>query len=96
MTSPPMITCSNGHHDVAPRKTDQVLDSPLVVALARAAVAVMNEGVRQEPGSNSLARLRVPPIARQAIASRQRRAFSTTQSAKRGGRIFATRHRSLS
>ena len=69
----PCRKAGNGHHEVASRKTDQALDSPLVAALARAAVAVVNEGVRQEPGSNSLARLRVPP-----------------------GRIFATRHRSLS
>ena len=45
----PCRKTGNGHHEVAPRIASQALNGAFVIALARAAIAVMDEVVRQEP-----------------------------------------------
>lgn len=58
------------HHEVAPRIAHQAFDIPLVVALARPAIAIPDQVVGQEPGSNSEARFLVP--SGRIFATRQR------------------------
>ncbi len=45
----PCRKTGDGHHEVAPRISNQALDSPLVIALAGSAIAIMDEVMRQEP-----------------------------------------------
>ena len=45
----PSVKCRHRHHEVAPRIAHQAFDISLVVALARPAIAIPDQVVRQEP-----------------------------------------------